>query len=93
MLAWWVAQGVDFGPVFGPAAAGSLHFMPDQREDPEPRLPDPRRAAVLGLIVTVLLVIVGLLLVRVLSRASRLQDCVMSGRTNCAPIEIPPGSR
>ena len=101
MLAWWVALGEDQGIaglpgwVLGPAAAGTLHFLPDQREEPEPsRLPDPRRAALLGLLLTVLLVIVGVLLVRVLGRAARLQDCVMAGRTNCAPIEIPaPGSR
>jgi hypothetical protein len=34
-----------------------------------------------------LLVIVGMFLVRVLGRAARLQDCVLAGRTNCAPIE------
>lgn len=101
MLASWVAargeRGIAGLPawVLGPAAAGSLHFLPDQREDPEPpRLPDPRRAALLGLLLTVLLVIVGVALVRVLGRAGRLQDCVMAGRTNCAPIEIPvQGSR
>jgi len=50
-------------------------------------LPNPRRAALVGLIVTLLLVIGGALLVHVLGRAAKLQDCVMSGRTNCAPIE------
>jgi hypothetical protein len=67
----------------GPA----LHFVP--REDPQPELPrapEPRRAAVAGLVVTVLLVLGGVLLVHVLSRSAKLQDCVMSGRTNCAPI-------
>jgi hypothetical protein len=74
--------------------AGSLRFLPDESEEPErSRLPDPRRAALLGLILTLLLVVVGLVLVRVLTRASRLQDCVMAGRTNCAPIDIPSGSR
>jgi hypothetical protein len=67
----------------GPA----LYFVP--REDPQPempRAPDPRRAAVAGLVVTVLLVLGGVLLVHALSRTAKLQDCVMSGRTNCAPI-------
>jgi hypothetical protein len=49
--------------------------------------PDSRRAAVLGLLVVVLLVVLGLVLVRVLGNAGRLQDCMMSGRTNCAPID------
>jgi len=67
---------------------GVLYFFPGQKEDPEtPRLPDPRRAALLMLIVTLLLVVLGVVLVRVLGRAARLQDCVMSGRTDCAPID------
>ena len=40
----------------------------------------------MGLIVIVLLVIVGLFLIHVLRDMSRVQDCVMQGRTNCAPI-------
>jgi hypothetical protein len=73
----------------GPA----LHFV--QGEDPQPetpRVPDPRRAAVAGLLVTVLLVLGGVFLVHVLSRTGTLQDCVMSGRTNCAPIASPAGT-
>lgn len=73
--------------------AGSLRCRPlyfvqtDGREPEYPRLPNPRRAALVGLIVTLLLVIGGVLLVHVLGRAAKLQDCVMSGRTNCAPID------
>jgi len=56
--------------------------------DPQPpRQPDSRRAAVLGLLIALLLIVLGLILVRVLGSAGRLQDCVMSGRTNCAPID------
>jgi len=40
-----------------------------------------------GLAFLLVLVIVGLLLVRVLKKQSELEDCLMSGRTNCAPIE------
>jgi hypothetical protein len=29
----------------------------------------------------------GIFLIHELGRAARLQDCVMSGRTNCAPID------
>jgi hypothetical protein len=65
--------------------------MTDQLPD-EPRSPDPRRRALVGLIVVAVMVLVGLLLVHVLQRMSRIQDCAMSGRTNCVPIEPPAGS-
>ena len=48
---------------------------------------DSRRGAVLGLLVAMLLVVLGLVLVKVLGDAGRLQDCALSGRTNCAPID------
>ena len=53
------------------------------------RPPDSRRGAVLGLLLALALIVVGLILVRVLGDAGRVQDCVMSGRTNCAPIDAP----
>lgn len=53
----------------------------------DPKESDSRRAAVVGLVVTLLLVVIGWILVRVLGNAGRLQDCVMSGRSNCAPID------
>jgi hypothetical protein len=62
-------------------------------EPPRPREPDSRRAALIGLLVTLLLVILGLILVKVLGDAGRLQDCAMSGRTNCAPIDTAPPER
>jgi hypothetical protein len=34
----------------------------------------------------VLLLVVGLLLARELFVSAKLQDCLMSGRTNCAPV-------
>jgi uncharacterized membrane protein len=61
-------------------------FAPTQRNSGGPRPPDPRRAAAMGLIVIVLLVIVGLFLIHVLRDMSKVQDCAMQGRTNCAPI-------
>jgi hypothetical protein len=61
-------------------------FAPSQRNPGGPRPPDPRRAAAIGLIVIVLLVIVGLFLIHVLRDMSRIQDCVMQGRSNCAPL-------
>jgi hypothetical protein len=64
-----------------------VHFVPGAGDEPGiPR--DSRRAALVGLIVTLLLVTGGVVLVHILGRAAKLQDCVMSGRTNCAPIEV-----
>jgi hypothetical protein len=51
---------------------------------------DGRRGALLRLVLVLMLVLGGLLLVHELRDMSRLQDCVMSGRTNCAPISVAP---
>lgn len=53
--------------------------------NPEPG--DNRRGALAGLIVAALLLAIGLWLARDLTAASKLQDCVMSGRSNCNVIE------
>jgi hypothetical protein len=62
---------------------------PVTKQDANPRNPDSRRGAVIGLIVILLLVLGGLLLVHVLQHMSQIQDCAMSGRTNCASIDSP----
>lgn len=46
-----------------------------------------RRGAVAGLIVVIILLVAGIWLTHELTGASKLQDCVMSGRTNCNVIE------
>ena len=48
-----------------------------------------RSAALIGLIIILALAIAGVWLVRELREKSQLEDCLMSGRTNCAPIEAP----
>jgi hypothetical protein len=53
----------------------------------DPNEPAHHRVAIFGAIAVVTLVVLGWVLVRELSASARLQDCVMSGRTNCAPIE------
>ena len=53
--------------------------------DPDPG--DSRRGAIAGLIFAVVLAAFGLWLAHDLTAASKLQDCVMSGRTNCNVIE------
>jgi hypothetical protein len=54
--------------------------------------PGRRRAALAGLIFLLVLVVVGLFLASKLRGVSELQDCVMSGRTNCAPIDAGSGN-
>jgi hypothetical protein len=44
------------------------------------------RAVLIGLLVCLLLVLGGLFLVYALRDTSQLQDCVMQGRSNCAPV-------
>jgi len=53
--------------------------------DPDPG--DNRRGAIAGLLVAVVLLALGIWLAHDLTAASKMQDCVMSGRTNCNTIE------
>ncbi|ERF85787.1 hypothetical protein JQ559_08650 [Bradyrhizobium viridifuturi] len=46
-----------------------------------------RRGALIGLLVAVVMLAVGLWLAHDLTAASKMQDCVMSGRSNCNVIE------
>ena len=64
----------------------------DPREDPksDPKQdhePESRAGAIAGLVIAIVLLAVGIWLARELTAASKLQDCVMSGRTNCNVIE------
>jgi hypothetical protein len=49
-----------------------------------------RTAALMGFIVILVLAIAGVFLVRELRISTSIEDCLMSGRRNCAPIETPP---
>ena len=64
---------------------------PDPAEKPTapPRLQsgDSRRGAIAGLIIAAVILGIGLWLARDLTAASKIQDCVMSGRSNCNVIE------
>ena len=46
--------------------------------------PHSRHGALIGLVLILLLVAGGLVLTRVLHGMSQLQDCVLSGRSNCS---------
>jgi hypothetical protein len=57
----------------------------DEIEDGEAR----RTNASMGLIVILVLAIAGVLLVRALREKGQIEDCLMAGRHNCVPIEVP----
>ena len=63
--------------------------MNDRSEHRDDGADQRRSAALIGLIIILALAIAGVVLVRELRERSRLEDCLMSGRTNCAPIEAP----
>ncbi len=60
---------------------------PTPDRQPGPRGGDSRRGAIAGLLIAIVLLAIGIWLARDLTAASKLQDCVMSGRTNCNVIE------
>jgi hypothetical protein len=55
-------------------------------DDPEP---SSRRGALAALVVVVLIIVVVVFVIGRLRTSSQMQDCLASGRTNCAPIEAP----
>jgi len=55
--------------------------------------PDSRRPALLGLALVLLLVVGAYFLVTALRKNAELEDCLMSGRRNCAPIDVPASGR
>jgi hypothetical protein len=55
---------------------------PDDSADDGPS----RRGPLIALIVVVVLVAGGIWLSRTLHESGKLQDCVMAGRSNCAPV-------
>jgi hypothetical protein len=57
----------------------------NEREDEEDRV----TASLAGMAVALLLVVVGFFLVQKLEASSKLEDCLLQGRTNCAPITVP----
>lgn len=50
-----------------------------------------RRGTLAALLIIAALIAGGLWLVHVLGNAGRIQDCIASGRSNCAPIAATPG--
>jgi hypothetical protein len=73
---------------------------PDQHKSPsladthqqDPEQPS-RSRALIGLVIIALLVVAAVYLVNALREESAREDCLMSGRSNCAPIEVPATGR
>jgi hypothetical protein len=63
---------------------------PDEREHGHDQ---SRSRAVIGLAIVAVLVVAAVYLVHALRQESQLEDCLMSGRSNCAPIEVPAANR
>jgi len=61
--------------------------MNDDLDSPRRQDAHSQRAALIGLAICLALVLGGLFLVYALKKSSALQDCVMQGRTNCAPVD------
>jgi hypothetical protein len=53
----------------------------------DPEQGQNRRPAIAGLGIAAVLLVVGLWLAHELTATSKMQDCLMSGRTNCNVIE------
>jgi hypothetical protein len=53
----------------------------------DPEQGDSGCGAIVGLVVAAVMLAVGLWLARDLTAASKMQDCLMSGRTNCNVIQ------
>jgi hypothetical protein len=75
-------------PLPKPDLPGSVRAMahdPNEHDDGGGN----RRGALIGLLITAVLVLAGYYLMTVLREQGKMQDCMMSGRTNCAPLDIP----
>lgn len=64
--------------------------MPDPNSSHDPDndpTPGPPRGALVALLLVIVLVAAVMFIMHRLNQAGQLQDCVASGRTNCAPID------
>ena len=61
----------------------------DPRNDNEPsRLP-----VLIGFVIIVALVVMAYWLTMALRHQGQMEDCLMSGRSNCAPLDVPANRR
>jgi hypothetical protein len=60
---------------------------PEKNRPADAETEGSRTPAIAGLAIAVVLLVVGWWLARELTAANRMQDCLMSGRTNCNTIQ------
>jgi hypothetical protein len=70
-------------------APGAFLTQPPEEQDHD----QSRSRALIGLVIVAVLVVAAVYLVHALRQESQLEDCLMSGRSNCAPIEVPSANR
>jgi hypothetical protein len=64
-----------------------------EQSEPEDDYRHRMTVNVLGLVVTILLVVAGIWLADKIAETRATQDCFLSGRRNCTPIQVPPVQR
>src|SRR5215510_9566546 len=77
------------GPVRGPVPDLTKYERADTGDDYRHRM----TMNALGFLVTVLLILAGVWLVDKIAELRKVQDCYLTGRRDCAPIEVPPSRR
>jgi hypothetical protein len=87
---------------FRPRGSTLVRNVPPPVPDPEkyeraPEEPDDFRHRMLmnglGLAVTVVLIVAGLWIAEVMAHMRKDQDCVLTGRRGCTPIDVPAPAR
>jgi hypothetical protein len=73
---------------------GEPHAQPPKDEEPRPEDADdeedgPSPFGLFPLLILLVLIVGGLLLMFKFHEMATIQDCVSSGRKNCAPISVP----
>jgi heme/copper-type cytochrome/quinol oxidase subunit 4 len=58
----------------------------NRQDDEDEQSEGSSRAKIIGVVFMILLLAVAFVITQKLRSMSAIQDCVMSGRTNCAPI-------
>lgn len=61
-----------------------VHRLVSELDDAE--IADRQTASLAGLAVALLLVVVGLFLVKTLHRTASIEDCLLTGRSNCDSV-------
>ena len=71
-----------------PAGEYDLAQLPEESDQDQSRL-----RPLIGLVIVAVLAVAAVYLVHVLREKSQIEDCLMAGRSNCAPLEIPSTGR